>query len=118
MKEYKQLFSILKIDEKFYAVSLYSWAKKSLPAEEYYQFRLDMEKVQTWERNQIELGQAYTYKIYETFNVTPDDAIAVSVGVTYAIDENLELVPEWIYWQNKMQQDPKIVKYNPAVRTN
>jgi len=116
MAEYQQLYSILELNGKNHAVNLQSWGNLTLTGNDLTQFQTDMANIDTDYQPYINAGNIVVRPINETILTSESINLTIPVGTLTTRSEDLPIDTRIVEWAQRMQSDPKIVKYNPETR--
>ena len=112
MTTYRQLNSILKLNDKNYLVDVQTWGKRRLTGEELQQFNADFDEIDSYFNQAVADGNIVNYpSITENFN-TSVGSYNVVIGHQYTMVNDYPKHPKLIYWQDRMSQDPDIIYYS------
>lgn len=112
MKNGKLLHSVLRKDDKNYAVNLNDWGNLTLQGDELAQFRLDIIELTTHLNNAISNGDLIVTPINETITTQSGQTISILVGFDFSQTDNYVRPQLEIDWYQKMSQDPNIIRFN------
>jgi hypothetical protein len=112
MKNGKLLHSVLRKDDKNYAVNLNDWGNLTLLGAELVQFKLDIIELTTHLHNSITDGDLTVTPINETLTTESGHTITVTVGFEFSQTDNYTRPELEVEWYQKMSQDPNIIKFN------
>lgn len=115
MAEYNQMYCIYSVNGKNYAVDLLGWANRSLSDSDLVQFRNDMAELEQEYKSFVDSGTIQYTDITETFTTADSISLTVPVGKTIVIHANFDIPQIVQYWNQRMQDDPCITKYNPQM---
>jgi len=116
MAEYKQLYSILELNGKNHAVDLQSWGNLTLTGSDLTQFQADMATLTIDYKPYINAGNIVSRSIEETVLTSESANLTIPVGTLTTRSEDLLPDPRIVEWSQRMQADPRIIKYNPETR--
>jgi hypothetical protein len=112
MKNGKLLHSVLRKDDKNYAVNLNDWGNLTLLGPELVQFKLDIVELTTHLNNAIASGDLTVTPINETITTNSGQTITITVGFDFSQTDNYIRPELEVEWYQKMSQDPNIIKFN------
>lgn len=116
MAEYKQLYSILELNGKNHAVDLQTWGNLTLTGSDLTQFQNDMTTLNRDYEPYINSGNIVISPIEETVQTSESVDLTIFVGTLITRSEDLPIDARIVEWSQRMQADPKIIKYNPETR--
>ena len=119
MAQFKELYSVVTVDNKKLLCSIDQWAKTRLSGNDLVQFEQDFANFITWFDGEIAAGRADLQPIV-TSVPTQRASMEVTIGITFSLlDSELSnpLLTALAPWHQRRLQDPQVVAV-PVERIN
>lgn len=113
MEIYKQLHSILKVNNKKILVTVHDWAPKCLTDELYRQFLVDRQEAKLFYDQFEESGELTRIVVYKEI-VIDHGRFKIPIGFKYAWTNVKQSHPKYQYWQLQFSNDPNVT-YHPEI---